>query len=396
MTLPLRWTSAVLAAALALGGCEAKEGTSPAAGMQEPGAGTSKGADEAMPYTQEVVASGLQVPWEIGFAPDGRIFFTERGGSLRVIREGRVAAEPVFTFDAALYKEGEAGVLGFALDPEFAGNGYIYVYHTYTRDGKPVNQVVRLKESGGRAVLDKVVLDGLPAARTHDGGRVKFGPDGMLYVTNGDAGTPLNAQDLKVLAGKILRITPDGGIPADNPFPGSPVYSLGHRNPQGLAWHPVTGRLYSTEHGQTAHDELNLIEPGANYGWPLLQGDETAVKPGDEGQLGPGPLKKPLAHSAEETWAPSGIAFVTKGPWKNTLLAANLRGTQVLRFTLSEDGQSVHSIDTLLKGERGRLRAVAEGPDGSLYVLTNNRDGRGQPQPDDDKIIRLKPAAAAK
>ncbi|WP_429312604.1 PQQ-dependent sugar dehydrogenase [Paenibacillus mucilaginosus] len=396
--LSLRWTAALLAGVLALGGCEAP-GTkpAPAAGTAPaPGSGDADAPAAAIPYTQEVVATGLNVPWEIAFAPDGRIFFTERGGSLRVIRDGKLAAEPVFTFDKTLYKEGEAGLLGFTLDPRFADNGYIYVYHTYTRDGKPVNQVVRLKENGGRIGMDKVILDGLPAARTHDGGRVKFGPDGMLYVTNGDAGTPSNAQDLQVLAGKIFRIAPDGSIPKDNPFPGSPVYSLGHRNPQGLAWHPVTGRLYSTEHGQTAHDELNLIEPGANYGWPLLQGDETAVKPGDEGKLGPGPLKKPLTHSGEETWAPSGITFVTKGPWANALLAANLRGTQVLRFTLAADGSSVHSIDTLLKGELGRLRAVAEGPDGSLYVLTNNRDGRGNPQKDDDKIIRLKPAGGVK
>lgn len=331
------------------------------------------------------------MPWEIDFAPDGRIFFTERGGALRVIDKGKLIEEPVIQINGSLYKQGEAGLLGFTLDPQFERNGYIYVCHTYVRDSQPFNRVVRLKEQGGKAVLDKVLLDNLPGNRIHDGGRVKFGPDGMLYITNGDADDRPAAQDVTKLAGKIFRIAKDGSVPPDNPFPGSPVYSLGHRNPQGLAWHPETKRLYSSEHGQTAHDEINLIEAGANYGWPLVEGDETEVKPADAGKKGPGPLKAPVVHSGGVTWAPSGMTFVSRGPWKGDLLVANLRGTQVLHVVLAQDGKSAHSVEPLLAGELGRLRTVAEAPDGSLYALTNNRDGRGQPQMDDDKIIRLIP-----
>ncbi|MNI31758.1 Soluble aldose sugar dehydrogenase YliI precursor [compost metagenome] len=214
----------------------------------------------------------------------------------------------------------------------------------------------------------------------------------MLYITNGDSGSPSNAQDIKLLSGKIFRIQADGSIPADNPYPGSPVYSLGHRNPQGLAWHPVTGELYSSEHGQSAFDEINRIVPGSNYGWPLVEGDEQEIKASDTNKKGPGLLQAPMVHSGgKETWAPSGITFITKGPWTNNLMVANLRGTQVLRVILTADGKSVQSVESLFKGEFGRIRNVTEGPDGSLYILTNNRDGRGNPSAQDDRIIRFKP-----
>lgn len=379
-----------LACLLALSGCEAASQTAPSSGNESPAA-PNDSAPSSIPYKQEIVAAGLDVPWEIDFATDGRIFFTERGGDLRLIEKGKLVDEPVFRFDDKLYTQGEAGLLGLALDPKFSDNHYMYVYHTYMQGNQPLNRVVRLKESGGKATLDKVLLDGLPGNRIHDGGRVKFGPDGMLYVTNGDAASPSMAQDVTVFAGKILRIHPDGSIPADNPFPNSPVYSLGHRNPQGLAWHPVTGQLYSSEHGQSAHDEINRIEPGANYGWPLIQGDETELKPEDTDKAGPGPLTKPILHSSNVTWAPSGMTFISQGPWKNHLLTANLRGTQVLHVILTEDGKGVHSSDGLLRGELGRIRTVTEAPDGSIYILTNNRDGRGTPKDDDDKIVRFIP-----
>jgi glucose/arabinose dehydrogenase len=266
------------------------------------------------------------------------------------------------------------------------------VYHTYQEGGKAYNRLLRLVESGGSAKIDKILLDALPGDRIHDGGRVKIGPDGLLYVTNGDAAKSSIAQDVAQLGGKILRIRTDGTLPPDNPFPGSPVYSLGHRNPQGLAWHPSTGRLFSTEHGQTAHDEFNLIEAGANYGWPLIQGDETEVPAQDAAKKGPGSLRKPLLHSGDTTWAPSGIAFVTKGPWKGSLLAANLRGIQLQRVVLGSDQSSIQTIEPLFQDEWGRIRNVAEGPDGSIYIMTNNRDGRGTPKAEDDQLIRLKPA----
>ncbi|MFD0682042.1 MULTISPECIES: PQQ-dependent sugar dehydrogenase [unclassified Paenibacillus] len=349
-------------------------------------------APSSIPYTREIVASKLNVPWDMDFAPDGRIFLTERGGGIRVIEKGLLKPEPVFRFEKPpLYTESEAGLLGIALDKNFSSNHYMYVYHTYQEGGQAYNRLLRMVESGGKAKVDKVLLDALPGDRIHDGGRVKIGPDGLLYITNGDAAKSSIAQDVAQLGGKILRIRTDGTIPGDNPFPGSPVYSLGHRNPQGLAWHPSTGRLFSTEHGQTAHDEFNLIEPGANYGWPLVQGDEAQVPAKDAAKKGPGPLKLPLLHSGDTTWAPSGITFITKGPWKGSLLAANLRGTQLQRVVLGNDQVSVQKAEPLFKDEWGRIRNVVEGPDGSIYIMTNNRDGRGQPGAEDDQLIRLKP-----
>jgi glucose/arabinose dehydrogenase len=345
-----------------------------------------------VPFTKEVIAKGLDVPWELAAAPDGRLFFTERSGALRVIEEGKLLKEPVLSLKEGLYQKSEAGLLGLALDPNFGQNHYMYVYQSYVEGNQPLNRVLRLVERNNKAKLDKVIFGNLPASQIHDGGRIKFGPDGMLYVTNGDSSSPSHAQDVKKLSGKIFRIHSDGTIPADNPFPGSPVYSLGHRNPQGLAWHPLTGKLYSSEHGQTAHDEINLIEAGANYGWPLIQGEVTEVKPADAASKGPGKLKVPILQSGDETWAPSGITFVSEGPWKHNLLVANLRGTQLQRMVLASDGQSVQSVEVLFHDEFGRIRDVVEGPDGSLYMLTNNRDGRGIPGKDDDRIIRLKPS----
>ncbi|TDF94512.1 PQQ-dependent sugar dehydrogenase [Paenibacillus piri] len=373
------------------------EGTAPAPDVP-PGRGSEGKATETgetksvIPYTVETVASKLDVPWDMDFAPDGRIFFTERGGAIRVIEKGALREEPVFRFEKPpLYNEAEAGLLGIALDRDFSSNHYMYVYHSYQEGGQAYNRLIRMVESGGYAKPDKVLLDRLPGDRIHDGGRVKIGPDGLLYITNGDAAQSSIAQDAAQLGGKILRIKTDGTIPSDNPFPGSPVYSLGHRNPQGLAWQPSTGRLFSTEHGQSAHDELNVIEPGANYGWPLVQGDETQIKSQDAGKQGPGPLKAPLLHSGSTTWAPSGIAFVTKGPWQGNLLIANLRGTQLQRVVLSGDPPKVQQVELLFQGELGRIRNVTEGPDGSIYMMTNNRDGRGMPGAEDDRLIRLKP-----
>lgn len=347
-------------------------------------------------YNTEVVAEMLDVPWDMAFVPDGRMFVTERSGTIRVIDKGSLVREPVLslkTAGTAFMSKGESGLLGIAADPNFQRNGYLYVYHTYEEKGGLRNRVIRLVEKNNKAVIDKVLIDGMPGQSNHDGGRIRFGPDGLLYFTIGDAQEPNASQDLKSRAGKIMRIASDGSVPASNPFPGSPVYSWGHRNPQGLAWHPVTKKLYSSEHGQSAHDEINLIEPGANYGWPLIQGDETSPKAGTTVPTNT-KMRPPLLHSGTETWAPSGMTFVQSGPWKGALLVANLSGSQLLKLTLKEgDPTRFETVDKLYKNEWGRLRSVSEGPDGSLYVLTNNRDGRGSPRPGDDKIIRLKPTS---
>ncbi|GBC81641.1 Aldose sugar dehydrogenase YliI [bacterium HR10] len=337
----------------------------------------------------DVVASGLQIPWAIDFAPDGRLFLTERPGRIRVIRDGELQSEPWAQIPVA--HEGEGGLLGLALDPNFAENGFVYVYYTYREGTRLWNRVARLTDREGRGEDLVVLLDRIPGSTIHNGGRIRFGPDGKLYITTGDANVPTSAQDLASLAGKILRLNPDGSIPTDNPFPNSPVWSYGHRNPQGLAWHPVTGTLFSTEHGPSGlppnccHDEVNVIEPGQNYGWPSvfgIRGDPRFVDP--------------ILESGLDTWAPSGAAFYSGDQlpesWRGRFFFAALRGQHLGRVTLrSPDLRSVERFEKLFVGEFGRLRDVVQGPDGFLYVTTSNRDGRGIPRSGDDRLLRIAP-----
>ena len=319
----------------------------------------------------EVVATGLEVPWALAFARDGRLFVTERSGRLRVVKDGRLLPQPVAVLPAAAV--GEGGLMGLALDPSFADNGHLYACYTAEKRAMLINRVVRLTIRGERASDERALLDDIPGASIHDGCRIKFGPDGKLYVTTGDAAEPRLSQRRDSLAGKILRLNADGTVPADNPFPGSPIYSLGHRNPQGLAWDRA-GRLFAAEHGPAGHDEVNRILPGRNYGWPEVQG-----RGGDDRYA------EPIIESGGDTWAPSGIAF-----HGNDLFVAGLRGRRLLRVTFRPD-LSVVGVTTLLARAYGRLRDVVVGPDGQLYVTTSNRDGRGSPAPDDDRILRLTP-----
>ena len=321
------------------------------------------------------------------FSPDGRIFVTERPGRIRIIKDGQLLPDPWMTLEVAAL--GEGGLLGLALDSAFVENRYVYVAYTYrSPQGVLGNRLVRLREDAatGKGVMDKVLLENVAADSVHDGGRVKFGPDGKLYWTVGDAGDSQSAQEMSSLNGKVLRINSDGSIPQDNPFPGSPIYSYGHRNPQGIAWQPDTGRLYSTEHGPsggtygTGQDEVNYIEPGKNYGWPTVHGDQT-----QEGMVAP------VIQSGEsETWAPSGTTFVLGGPWDGSMVFAGLRGEALYRLVLDKtDPRKVLNLERYYAGQFGRLRDIVQGPDGALYILTNNRDGRGNPRQGDDRIMRL-------
>lgn len=320
-----------------------------------------------------VVARNLEIPWALDIAPDGRLFFTERPGRIQVLEPG--ASTPKLLGTMPVAHEGEGGLLGLALDEHFSDNGVLFVYYTY-RDGKRLwNRVVRLTEKDGRLVGEKILLDRIPGAAIHNGGRIKVGPDGRLYITTGDAANRSLSQDLKSLAGKVLRINPDGSIPQDNPFPGSPVYSYGHRNPQGIAWHPKTKALFITEHGPIGHDEINVIHPGKNYGWPSISG------------WGGSPtFVDPIHESEDRTWAPAGAAF-----YRGDLLFATLRGAHLHRLVLTPNPPRVQSEEHLFQAIYGRLRDVIQGPDGFLYVATSNRDGRGGPAPDDDRILRLVP-----
>ncbi len=348
---------------------------------------TSPSYEQGVQAVAELVAKELKAPWALAFVPDGRIFITEKEGNLRVVVEDELRDSPYLTIEEVA-PEGEGGLLGVAVDPNFSINGYFYVYYTYKENnGGLANRVVRWQDAGQTAGNLTVILDGIPGNRIHNGGRLKFGPDGKLYVTTGDAASSPLAQDMRSLAGKILRINGDGTIPADNPFPGSLVYSYGHRNPQGLAWHPETGALFATEHGPVGNDEVNLIVAGGNYGWPEVGGDETG-----EGFI------PPVLHSGIETWAPSGAAFydgdMMQAYWKGRLLFAALRGQRIVWVEFRpEEFVQVQEQDSLFVRQQGRIRDVVLGPDGYLYFLTNNLDGRGRPREGDDLLLRIAPVA---
>lgn len=339
--------------------------------------GSDVARDEASGIDVEVLAEDLEAPWSIDFTASGDIFFTERPGLVRKIENDELVEEPLLRLPTG---ESEGGTLGIALDPNHDDNRYVYIYYT-TED--EYNRVSRYRYNGEELVEESIIIDDIPGAKIHNGGRINFGPDGNLYIGTGDADNPDSAQDFDSLAGKILRIQPDGSIPADNPRADSPVYSMGHRNVQGLAW-SQDGELYATEHGSQAKDKINLIESGANYGWPVHKGNI-----GDETPLVED-YQNPLLSSGGVTWAPSGATFyrddVLPSEWHGKLLFAGLRSQGIWR--LDTDNLELHK---LFDGSYGRLRDIQLGPDGHLYILTNNRDGRGQPEDTDDRILRLNP-----
>lgn len=327
---------------------------------------------------------GLEAPWSLVFLPAGRALVSERPGRIRLIRHGRLLPSPVAEIKSAL--GGEGGLMGLAVHPKFPAQPFIYAMHTYRGSSGRANRVIRLRMTGDRAVFDRVILDGIPGARNHNGGRIAFGPDGLLYIGTGERFEREIAQDPKSLGGKILRITADGTVPPGNPFPGSPVYSLGHRNVQGLAWHPSSKELFISEHGPSgeigygAHDEVNLIRAGGNYGWP-----RTIGAPGLKAYI------DPIVAWPSVSTPPSGAAF-----WRGDLYIATLRSRALVRISLDRSAgkwraKSIERWFTDGQGEYafGRMRDAVAGPDGALYVLTNNRDGRGSPRRGDDRILRI-------
>lgn len=322
----------------------------------------------------ETVADGLEIPWEIAFTGNDRALVTERPGRIRVVESGKLLSKPALTVQVTT--SGEGGLMGLAVDPAYETNKFVYLFMTVSGTDKLVNRVVRYKDNGSELVEPQTILDNIPGNRNHDGGRLAFGPDKLLYITTGDAQEPSLAQDKGSLAGKILRINTDGSVPADNPF-GNAVYSYGHRNPQGLAWDDK-GQLYSTEHGPSGdrglccRDEFNEIKKGGNYGWPEVSGDEIR-----DGFVAPF-----LSSGSRDTWAPAGMAFAD-----GSFFFAELRGTKLHRLMRTSENQ--HEEGRLLSNY-GRLRAVVRGPDGNLYVSTSNRDGRGEPAPADDRILKIK------
>lgn len=320
----------------------------------------------------KIVAEGLTIPWEVAFLPNGELLVSERPGWLiKIGKEKRVI--PV----EGVRHRGEGGLLGLTLHPRFAENHWLYLYLTTATALGLTNRIERYQLEGEQLINRIVILESIPGAIYHDGGRIAFGPDGYLYITTGDATKSRLAQNKNSLAGKILRLKDDGSIPSDNPF-GNAVYSYGHRNPQGLTW-DSQGRLWATEHGRSGLlsglDELNIIEKGANYGWPVIQGNEQK-----EG------MQTPIINSGpNKTWAPASAVF-----YQGSVFFTGLRGESLYEAIISSGGR-VTSLKKHLIGQFGRLRALTLGPDGYFYISTSNQDGRAEPKSGDDKIIRVDP-----
>ncbi len=369
-----------LCAACSTGGLPTQTG----AGERPPAQGEATGGVQSTAGAAlSDVATGLDVPWGLAFTPEGRVFVNEREGRvLELSPDGsrRVAHE--FDVDAS----GEAGLLGLAASPAFSSDGWLYAYLTTGGD----NRVVRFRPGeapegpGGAGLIGREVepvLTGIPKAAFHDGGVIAFAPDGTLFVGTGDATVEERAQDLGSLGGKILRIHADGRIPDDNPFPGSPVWSYGHRNVQGLAW-SASGQLHATDFGPGRNDEINLIRAGGNYGWPIVTGHA-----GRDGLIDPIFVRQPN----EASWSQLALLRGSAMPqWEGDLFAAGLRGQRLWRVRIAADGRVTKS-EMLLVRQLGRLRGATQAPDGSLWLWTSNRDGRGDPRDGDDRIVRFGP-----
>ncbi|KIL75109.1 PQQ-dependent sugar dehydrogenase [Bacillus badius] len=350
----------LLAAVLLFSGCSASDQTD-----------SSETAPASSSSQTKVAADNLEVPWTIA-KQDESFFITERKGTIIQIDGDGKKKRMELQLNEPVLHEGEGGLLGFVLDDDFSKNKLAYAYHTYLKKGKIMNRIVQIKKQPDIWRETKELLADIPGGPIHNGGRLAIGPDGKLFATAGDAGVKESAQDKQQLAGKILRLNVDGSVPEDNPFNGSYVFSYGHRNPQGMAW-DTDGTMYAAEHGQSAHDEINRIEAGKNYGWPLIEGEEHKAG-----------MEAPLIHSGEETWAPSGIAYSS-----GRLFIATLRGEKLLSLDLQQKELTVPLENA------GRLRDVYVNGK-YVYVATNNTDGRGTPSEEDDRLLILPNDAASK
>lgn len=332
----------------------------------------------------EEVATGLEVPWGIAFLPNGDLLVTERAGQIRLVQNGQLQPSPVA--EVAATEEGEGGLLGIAVHPDFESNRWFYVYYTTDQNGTPVNRVERwrLSDDGQSATADQIIVDNIPVALYHNGGRIRFGPDGMLYVGTGDAREPSVSQDVNDVAGKILRVTPEGDVPPDNPYPNNPVYISGIRNTQGFDWSDQN-TLWVTDHGPSGElglrglDKVSVAQAGDNLGWPEIYGCQQQ-----------GDLVRPVL-----TWrdaVPPGGAAIYTGTaipeWQGSLIIGTLGSRHLHRVALDDSG-ALQTHEVYLQDQYGRLREVIMGPDGDLYVTTSNCDGRGSCPAEGDKILRI-------
>lgn len=353
------------------------------------------GVEELDPhsFSIEVFAEGLDVPWGMLFTDEHRILVTQRPGQIKQIIDGKVQNEPLHTFPEVSHTI-EEGLMGITKDPEYDRNAFLYVCLTYEENSKKYDKVVKLKDEQNALSVESVILDHIPAAKFHAGCRIQFGPDDKLYITTGDATEKNSAQERSALSGKILRINADGSIPQDNPFPNSPVFSYGHRNPQGLDWHPVTHVLMESEHGPSGNDgpgggdEINFIQSGKNYGWPVVSHEKSK-----EG------MESPLLVFTPAVAPASGLFYSgDKLPQlNNNFLVGLLKGEGILRVVVDESIPPKLLFYEKIPGiSFGRIRDVIQGPDGYIYFSTSNKDGRGKPKSGDDKIMRIVPMRKTK
>ena len=342
---------------------------------------------QALDFDAAVITTGLDTPWDLVWGPDNMIWVSERGG--RISRVDPASGRRTTTGEVAgVAARGESGLMGIALHPDFPRQPWVYAMHTYDAGGLR-NRLVRIRWTGSALADQQVLFDNIPGGYIHDGSRVAVGPDRMLYITTGDAGGADAAQDSTALNGKILRVDLDGKIPAGNPY-GTAVWSWGHRNPQGLVFHPRTGALYETEHGPGDNDEANVITRGANYGWPNVRGD--CDEPGEREFC-----RQHRVTESQVSWSPTvaitgaDVYLSERAPTlQNSLLATSLGGRALWKMRIGPDGR-LSSREPVLSGVYGRLRDVLVAPNGDIYICTSNRDGRGSPADGDDRIIRLTP-----
>ena len=344
--------------------------------------------EDGVQFRVEVVLSNLEIPWSLVFGPNGDLYFTERPGRLQVLRAGSRSPMLIAELEEVVHR-GEGGLMGLALHPNFSQDSLLYVSYTYrARDGLR-NRVVRYRLRRAMLAQRSVIVDELPGARFHNGCRLRFGPDGKLYVTTGDATDRQIAQDLQSLGGKILRVNDDGSVPSDNPFRDSPIYAFGSRNAQGIDWHPGSGLLFETEHGPSGFDgpgggdEVNIIEAGKNYGWPTVHHRQRR-----KGMVSPLLEYTPAVAPGSGTFYRGDL--IPK--FKENYFFGALRGQHIHRIVLDPSNpRKVSRTERLLEGEFRRIRDVAEGLDGAIYFCTSNRDGRARPFEDDDRILRIVP-----